>query len=311
MAAENYIDLSISVMKCQERKRSSAMKIFYTPECLEYGVSGHPESPDRIRGTADHLQSLGYRFIKPRSCSRSDLELVHTPDLIDSVCTGRFSDADTPALPGIDSHALRSAGSAMDAAASAAEGETGFSLMRPPGHHATPSRPMGFCYFNNIAVATAAQLKADPDKKAAILDIDCHHGNGTEAIFRGRESVLFVSLHQSPLYPGSGLFSADNIVNHPLPPFTEEIRYLDVLEDACSAIDAFKPALLGVSAGFDTYREDPLTQLNLDISTYEKIGQRIAALRLPTFIIMEGGYSDRLPQCVEAFIRGIEPSGSS
>lgn len=288
------------------------MKIIYTPECLRYGASGHPESPDRIRETASFLTRNGYQFSVPDACTENDLLCVHTPEIIEAVRTGGFIDADTPALPGIYEHAVRSAGGAMEALDSALNGETGFSLMRPPGHHATSSRPMGFCYFNNIAVATAQCLDIHPEMQAAILDIDCHHGNGTEEIFHGRESVLFVSLHQSPLYPGTGLTSRDNVINHPLPPFTDESVYLTVLDTACKQIETFRPSFLGVSAGFDTFQEDPLTQLSLEVSTYEKIGHRIAELEIPIFIVMEGGYSQRLPQCVEAFVRGMKktPEGT-
>jgi acetoin utilization deacetylase AcuC-like enzyme len=282
------------------------MKIFYSPECLRYGASGHPESPDRIRETASFLAENGYAFSAPRPCTETDLLRVHTPEIIEAVRTGEFHDADTPALPGIYEHALTSAGGAIDALGTALEGENGFSLLRPPGHHATPSRPMGFCYFNNIAVAVASHLDNQPEMKAAILDIDCHHGNGTEAIFQGWERVLFVSLHQSPLYPGTGLTSQENIINYPLPPYTGESDYLNVLDVACKQIEKFKPSFLGISAGFDTFQEDPLAQLALELATYEKIGQRISGLKLPVFIVMEGGYSRKLPQCVEAFVRGVE-----
>lgn len=281
------------------------MKTFYTPQCLEYGVSGHPESPDRIRCTVSFLAQKRFKFSIPEPCTEADLLRVHTPDHIEAVRTSDFLDADTPALPGIYDHALRSAGGAMEAAGSALGGETGFSLMRPPGHHATSSRAMGFCYFNNIAVAIAERRDTHPEMRAAILDIDCHHGNGTEEIFQNRDSVLFISLHQSPLYPGTGLSSNGNIINVPLPPFTKEAEYLVALDKACETIEAFKPSLLGVSAGFDTFREDPLTQLDLEVMTYGKIGHRIAQLHTPLFIVMEGGYSRQLPQCVEAFIRGI------
>ena len=144
---------------------------------------------------------------------------------------------------------------------SAVAGETAFSLMRPPGHHATRTRVMGFCYFNNIAIASARFLADHPSKRIAIVDIDCHHGNGTEDFALGRDRIFYASLHQSPLYPGTGLESPMNCLNFPLPPFTEETPYLAALETACERIREFNPDILGVSAGFDTYEEDPLTQM--------------------------------------------------
>jgi acetoin utilization deacetylase AcuC-like enzyme len=141
-------------------------------------------------------------------------------------------------------------------------------------------------------------------RRAAIIDFDCHHGNGTEDIFRGKESVLFVSLHQSPCYPNTGLVSGGNVLNYPLPPGTGEKEYLRAFDSAGEKVSAFKPDVLAVSAGFDAYREDPLTQMNLDIPTFGKLGARFAALELPTFTVLEGGYSEKFGECVEAFLAG-------
>ena len=282
------------------------MKIYYSPQCLSYHSPGHPESPERIRSTHEFLESKGYAFLDPKPCDREDILRVHSEALFSAVETENFFDGDTPALPGIIGHALLSAGAAIQAAESAVQGNNAFSLMRPPGHHATRDRVMGFCHFNNIAVATASFIEGSPGQKAAILDIDCHHGNGTEDIFAGHASVLYVSLHQSPLYPGTGLQSSCNILNFPLPPYTSEADYLKVLDEACQKIDAFAPTLLGISAGFDTFQEDPLTQLNLEVKTYKKIGKRISKLNKPTFVVMEGGYSSKLPECVYQFIQGLD-----
>ena len=286
------------------------MKIFFSPECLSYGQPGHPESPERIRSTHEYLKGKGYSFTEPRSCYEDDVLLVHSEEHLMSIKTETFFDGDTPPLPHILQYSLLSAGSAIDAAQTALKGETAFSLMRPPGHHATRNRVMGFCYLNNIAIAAAKLLTENPEARVAILDIDCHHGNGTEDIFLGHQSVLYVSLHQSPLYPGTGLESRDNVINFPLLPGTSGTQYLDTLEKACEQIRDFKPSLLGISAGFDTFHEDPLTQLNLDISTYGKIGKNIAGLNVPTFIVIEGGYSSQLPECVYEFIQGLNTASN-
>lgn len=282
------------------------MKIFYSPRCLDYGFPGHPESPERIRSTAEHLASKGFAFTEPEPCGDEDILRVHSENLLRAVATGSFFDGDTPALPGIIDYAKLAAGSAIQAAESAAAGENAFSLIRPPGHHATRERPMGFCYFNNIAIAAAKILDRSPDSSAAILDIDCHHGNGTEDIFEGQGRVLYVSLHQSPLYPGTGLESRGNIINYPLPPGTAGAGYMDALEKACADIKGNDPSILGISAGFDTFGEDPLAQLRLRIEDYRTIGRGISRLSKPLFIIMEGGYSPRLPECVHAFLEGLE-----
>jgi acetoin utilization deacetylase AcuC-like enzyme len=173
---------------------------------------------------------------------------------------------------------------------------------------------MGFCYFNNIAIAVARILETGTARKVAILDFDCHHGNGTEQIFQGDQRVLFVSLHQSPCYPGTGLVSRENCLNYPLPPGTGPDEFLAALDDAFGNIRAFQPEVLAISAGFDSYKGDPITQMKLEIDTYHDIGLRIARLcreggpssRLPGFAVLEGGYSRDFARCVEAFVNGWE-----
>ena len=283
------------------------MRIFYTPRCLEYESPFHPESPLRVGEIAAYLHERGFAFTDPRPCRDEDILRVHTPEMLQALESGSYSDADTPALPDILAYAKLSAGAAVQAAEAAPTDGFAFSLMRPPGHHATGNRIMGFCYLNNIAIAVSHFLETHPNTKAAILDIDCHHGNGTEDIFLGHPSVLFVSLHQAPLYPGTGHTSRDNIINRPRPPGTEEPVYLDTLKKACREIRDYRPSLIGVSAGFDTFLQDPLTQFALDTVTYRKIGEEIASLGVPAFAVLEGGYSPQLPECVYEFIRGFTP----
>lgn len=281
------------------------MNIYYSGSCLEYRSPGHPESPERILSTARELESMGFRLMRPVPCAEEDLLLVHDRDMVTAVREGTFFDPDTPPLPGIFEHAKLAAGAAICAMKDAAGRKNAFSLMRPPGHHATRTKVMGFCYFNNIAVAAARYMAGHPGKRLAILDIDCHHGNGTEDFALGREGILYVSLHQSPLYPGTGLESAMNCLNYPLPPFTGEKRYLETLESAVRKISEYGPEILGVSAGFDTYEEDPLARMKLKTAAYREIGAMIAGIGRPLFIVMEGGYAENLSACVRQFIEGI------
>jgi acetoin utilization deacetylase AcuC-like enzyme len=231
---------------------------------------------------------------------------VHSKKLLNTVKTGRFSDPDTPSLPGIFDYAALSVSSALMAMFESVDNKNiGFSLMRPPGHHATRNTLGGFCYFNNIAIAVKRFIDTHPTSKTAIIDIDCHHGNGTQNIFVNNKQVLFTSLHQIPLYPGSGLSTENNCINYPLSPGTEEPRYLKTLSLALDEVKKFSPDLIAVSAGFDTYRHDPLTQLSLKKETYTKIGQLIASLDLPRFAVLEGGYSSDLPECIYNFLTGF------
>ncbi|HTS16779.1 MAG TPA: histone deacetylase [Verrucomicrobiae bacterium] len=294
----------------------SRMVILYSPRCLDYAAVGHPESPERIRPTVGQLQREFHTWEVPTPCTDEDILRVHTSGLLEALRCGEFEDADTPFFPGILEIAKLSAGAAILAAEHALAGKAAFSLMRPPGHHAERDRIMGFCYLNNIAIAVAKTLHASPNvRRVAILDFDCHHGNGTEDIVRGDERVLFVSLHQSPCYPGTGLSSDGNVVNYPLAPGTGPKEFLAAFDDALTRIRRFDPQLLAVSAGFDSYKEDPITHMGLEVDTFYEIGRRVADLtqltdpgtaQLPCFAVLEGGYSREFPHCVDAFIGGWE-----
>jgi len=282
------------------------MKVIYSERCLEYTSAEHPESPERIRRIVDALKSEnGYAFVEPKPCSTDDLLLVHTQEHIDRVRNNEFSDADTPNIPDIYRYASLAVGSAITASHIAEKEGVAFSLARPPGHHAERERVGGFCYFNNIAVAVAKLLKQG--KKVAILDIDVHHGNGTQDIFLGKENVLYCSLHQVPLYPGTGWRSENNCHNFPLPPGTDGKQYLEALRLGIQYIRLFKPDILAVSVGFDTYKGDPLAQLKLEIDDYEDIGMEIRKLNKSTFFVLEGGYSPDIGTCVVKFFEGFSP----
>ena len=279
------------------------MKILFSPKCLEYRQPGHPELPERVSKTHDFLKDR-FDFIQPEPCSEKDILLAHSEELLENVKSGNFYDPDTPNLPGMYDYAKLSAGSAITASELALKGEKAFSLMRPPGHHAGRQTLGGFCYFNNIAIAVAKSLKRV--KKVAVIDFDCHHGNGTQDIFLGHPKVLYISLHESPLYPGTGLTSEQNCFNYPLPAGTGEKEYLKTLESALKNVKSFNPDLIGISAGFDTYKKDPLTGLELEKETYRKIGGMIAELKAPSFAVLEGGYSEDMPLCVYEFLKGYK-----
>ncbi len=284
------------------------MKIFYSPECLEYSLPGHPESPVRVEATVRLLKEKGFDFTKPHLCTDEDILLAHSEGLLESVKSGSFFDVDTPVFPDIYEIAKLSAGAAVDAAMHCLNhGEKAFSLMRPPGHHATKNHLGGFCYFNSIAIACLkARKKITGIGKVAIIDFDCHHGNGTEDIVLGNQDFLYLSLHQSPLYPGTGLKSRDNCINFPLSSGTGQDLYLSVLGEGIKAVEKFNPDLLAISAGFDSYKLDPIAGLSLEQETYGEIGRMLSGLNKPTFAVLEGGYSRDLPECVYHFLSGLE-----
>ena len=171
---------------------------------------------------------------------------------------------------------------------------------------------MGFCYFNNIAIAVARVLEGKgsgghrpPLQRVAIVDFDCHHGNGTEDVFLGNERVLYVSFHQSPCYPGTGLHSRQNCRNYPLPPDTGEETYLAAFDQGLDEVKKFKPQLLAISAGFDAHKGDPITQMGLEVETFGKIGERLRVLDVPNFAVLEGGYGAWFTACVEVFVESL------
>ena len=279
------------------------MKIFYSAKCLEYRQENHPESPERVETVYNYIKDKGYSIVEPEPCPVSDLLLVHSRQLINSVENNDFVDFDTPNLPGMFDYAKLSAGGAINSMQTALNSENAFSLMRPPGHHAGRDFLGGFCYFNNIAIAVKKALQKIG--KVAIIDIDGHHGNGTQDIFLGEDNVLYVSLHQKSAFPRTGLISEKNCLNYPLFPGTTSKEYMKTLKEALEKIEEFNADLVAVSAGFDTYKEDPLLYLELELETYTDIGKAIAELDKPIFVVLEGGYSKDMPRCVYNFLKGL------
>jgi acetoin utilization deacetylase AcuC-like enzyme len=280
------------------------MTIFYDPSCLEYSSPGHPERPERIARTAPLLKDRhpAWDWRKPAAATDAQLLRAHSREHIQGVANAleRF-DLDTPFYPNIEVHARRSAGAAIEATRSALRGEAAFSLMRPPGHHATRDRAMGFCYFNNVAVA-ALDASENGAERIAIWDFDGHHGNGTEAIVAHNERIRFASIHQFPAYPGTGAKSFGNIDNHPIAPYTPREGILDIARRSLDKLIDFEPDLLLVSAGFDAYASDPLLQLTVEREDFATLGGWLDEIDIPIVVALEGGYSNELPELIDAFL---------
>ncbi len=289
-----------------------AIPVYTHPICLDHEPGpGHPESPSRLSAVLRALDDpacTNTERIEAPLATREQLVRVHTPAMIEALFAaspayGQVSlDADTAMSAHSLTAALRAAGAAC-AAIDAVLGDSqrrAFCAVRPPGHHATHDTPMGFCLFNNIAVAAAHALATHAIERIAIIDFDVHHGNGTADIFANDARVMYASTHQSPLYPGTGGVSqrgVGNLVHVPLAagagsPEFREAFVTRILPE----LDRFAPQLVLVSAGFDAHRLDPLANLNLDAEDYAWVTTELVAIadrhaggRLVS--TLEGGYS--------------------
>jgi acetoin utilization deacetylase AcuC-like enzyme len=284
------------------------MRIITDEQCANYSRAGHPERPARVLDTVKALRAqteLPVTWLVPGEIADEAIFRAHAPRLVSRLFVEGDFDADTPYFPEIASHARRSAAGAMAAMESAAAGKNAFSLLRPPGHHATRERSMGFCYLNSIAIATLAALAAG-EKRVAVLDFDVHHGNGTEDILKGKAGTAFYSVHQHPAYPGTGTRNVgNNCFNFPVPPHTPRTHYREVLASAVGHLKKFSPTLIGVSAGFDAYARDPLAQGTLETEDFHWLGESLRRLDVPVFSVLEGGYSSKLPELVLAYLKGL------
>ena len=285
------------------------MKIITDEKCTGYSRYGHPERPARITATIEFLKSqngLPMEWIAPANVKDEQIFRAHVPEMLARLKIPQDFDADTPFYENISAYARASVAAALDALKFARASENVFSLMRPPGHHATREQSMGFCYLNNIAIAVL-EAAATGSKRVAVFDFDVHHGNGTEDILLNREGVAFFSVHQFPAYPGTGKKNAGkNCFNYPVEPSAPRETYRATLTRALDDLKNFRPDLIAVSAGFDSYLRDPLAAGTLLAEDFHWLGKELRALKIPFFSLLEGGYSRDLPELIFAYLTGIE-----
>ena len=287
------------------------MRLYTHPACLQHDPgAGHAERPARLRSVLQALDNDHHARldrVEAPLVTREQLLRVHSPEHIDRVFSSEPAeglcqlDADTFMSPGSLAAAMRAAGAAVAAVDAVMSGHAtrAFCAVRPPGHHATRDQTMGFCLFNSIAVAAAHALAVHGLKRVAVADFDVHHGNGTQDIFEREPRVMFVSSHQSPLYPDSGRedeTGVGNIVNGTLSPGAGSHEFRELWASRLlPRLDAFKPQLLLISAGFDAHRNDPLADIRLGHQDYAWITERLVTVARAhahgrIVSTLEGGY---------------------
>lgn len=287
---------------------------------------GHPERPDRLRSIVGHLKSCGQwdslDHRTPTTTTEARILSVHTQqhlETIERVCAsggGLLDEGDTHAVPESFEVAMLAAGSVMNAIdiVLGDQAAAAFCAVRPPGHHAERDRPMGFCLFNNVAIGARYAQQKHAIERVAILDWDVHHGNGTQHVFEADPTVLYISLHQYPFYPGTGAQSEQGIgkgkgytMNFPLPAGTGEDKYVSVFtNEIVPALSRYQPELLLISAGFDAHRDDPLGGMALSEGSFSKMTGLVKDVA-PLVSVLEGGYHlEALGMSVEAHLRALE-----
>jgi acetoin utilization deacetylase AcuC-like enzyme len=279
------------------------MELVSHPDMARLHPTGdYPERQERLRVLQEQFE-----FREAEPASDEDVLRCHTSKLLElvrGIPRPTFVDPDTVASDTTYEAAMLAAGATIEAVRS-----NGFALVRPPGHHATPDRAMGFCFFDNIAIAAKYAQAELGVGRVAIIDWDVHHGNGTEDIFRADPTVLFVSMHQWPFYPGTGgpEDQAETLVNVPLPAASTDEDYFRAWDERVEpAVRAFEPELVLVSAGFDAHEEDPIAQMLVTEAGFRELARRSAGLAPRTAAVLEGGYNvATLPALVRAALDGF------
>lgn len=291
---------------------------------------GHPENAKRLENTLKHLKATGLwdqlRVEKPRAASLEEIGLIHTENYIQTIkhianTGGGQLDSDTIISAASYDAAVHAVGSPLAAIDFIMKGEekNAFCLIRPPGHHATPVRGMGFCLFNNVAVAAKYIQSRYKLERIFIVDWDVHHGNGTQDAFFNDPTILYFSMHRYPFYPGSGRKGESGrdkgegfTINVPVPANIPSQKYIELFADVIKQnADQFIPEFIIISAGFDTYKKDPIGGLNLDREDFRRLteivirtAQKYCNGRLVS--CLEGGYNlSDLPLCIEAHLKAL------
>jgi acetoin utilization deacetylase AcuC-like enzyme len=299
---------------------------------LEHDTGLHPEGPGRIPAIEGELERrgwLGYRRLEAPAVEIEVLTRIHPRPYVDQVrgvCErgGGAFDPDTTASAGSYGAALHAAGGACALVDELLSGtaSTGFCGLRPPGHHAEPTQAMGFCLFNNVAVAARHALDSGGVERVFVLDWDVHHGNGTNDIFHSTDAVLYASIHQSPLYPGTGPLGdvgsgpgEGYTVNLPVPPGSGHDEWLALVEHVIvPAARAYEPDLVLLSAGFDAHLADPLADCRLEVDSYAAMARHVKLLgdevEAPVGAVLEGGYDlEALSRSVAATMEALADGG--
>jgi acetoin utilization deacetylase AcuC-like enzyme len=299
------------------------------PSSLEHDTGAHPENASRIRAIDARLDEAGWpglERLEAPAATREQLGRVHTEEHITAIEEfsargGGMIDIDTIGSEGSFDAALHAAGGAVNAVDRLLAGEDAFAFcgLRPPGHHAEAARAMGFCLFNNIAVAAAHAIAAHGAGRVLVLDWDVHHGNGTEAIFAESDEVLYASIHEWPLYPGTGPADYTGTgagegftVNLPVPPGAGSDDFLSLVQHVVVPIARdFGPGLIAISAGYDAHRDDPLADCAVDTEGYADMAATMRALAgdldVPILVCLEGGYdTGALADSVLATVQALE-----
>ena len=313
--------------------RIGAPLYFRHPASLEHDTGfGHPERAERIVVLERELEGRDWLGWSQQEAPRVELDqllAVHPREQVDAArelsARGGAFDLDTPTSPGSYEAALRSAGGAcaMVEALLAGDAPWGFSALRPPGHHAERARAMGFCLFNNIAIAARHALDSLGAERVLVFDWDVHHGNGTNALFHETREVLFASIHQSPFYPGTGPLSDAGSgegegfsINLPVPGGSDESLWLSLAEHVVMpAARQFRPDLILVSAGYDAHIDDPVGGCRLRTESFAELVRHVRALAdeldVPVGCVLEGGYDlDALAASVVATMEALGAGGA-